>query len=87
MTQEVFIRTKLNETGDPIVELRYQDKTKTFLSNYSINRFVGVHNGLLYEPVMPEKYVIAGMHEAWDDGIEMTAEEWCKCVRAIYSVF
>ena len=77
----------MTKKGKPIVKLIYQGKIKTFHSNFSINRFVGVYNGLLYEPVVPEKYLVAGMHEAWDDGIEMTPEEWCKCVRGIYSVF
>ena len=85
--QEVLVHIKLSEKREPIVELRYQDKIKTFLSEFSINCFVGVYNGLLNEQIAPEKYIVAGMHEAWDGGIEMTAEEWCKCVRAIYSVF
>lgn len=67
--------------------MRYQDKIKTFLSEFNINRFVGVYDGLLHEQVTPEKYIAAGMHRFWDDGIEMTAEEWCKCVMTIYSVF
>jgi hypothetical protein len=87
MTQEVLVHIDLNEKGEPMVELRYQGKLKTFCSDYSINRFVGMYNGLEHEQVTPEKYVVAGMHEAWNGGIEMTAEEWCKCVRAIYSVF
>ena len=87
MMQEVLVHIKLNEKREPIVELRYQDKIKTFLSEFSINRFVGVYDGLLNELVVPEKYIVAGMYRTWDYGIEMTAEEWCKCVRAIYSVF
>lgn len=87
MAQEVIVRIESNEKGEPIVELRYQGKLKTFHSNFSINRFVGIYNGLEHELVTPEKYVVAGMHEAWNGGIEMTPEEWCKCVRAIYSVF
>lgn len=87
MTQEVLVHIKLNEKKDPTVELRYQDKIKTFISEFSINHFVGVYNGLLNEQVMPEKYIAAGMHRDWDDGTAMTPEEWCKCVRTIYSVF
>lgn len=87
MVQEVLVHIKLNEKGEPIVKLRYQDKIKTFISEFSINRFVGVYNGLLYEQVTPERYIAAGMYMVWDDGAEMTAEEWCKCVRAIYNVF
>lgn len=87
MTQEVLVHIKSNEEAGPTVELSYQGKTKTFISEFSINYFVGVHSGLLHEQVTPEKYIAAGMHIDWDDGTEMTAEEWCKCVRAIYSVF
>lgn len=87
MAQEVLVNIKLNEKGEPTIELRYHDKIKTFISEFSINRFVGVYNGLLYEQVTQEKYIAAGIHAFWDGGIEMTAEEWCKCVRAIYSVF
>lgn len=87
MIQEVFIHTKLDEKGKPIVELRYQGKIKTFRSNTSINRFLGIYNGLEYEPVVPELYVVNRMHEAWNGGIEMTPEEWCKCVRAIVLYF
>jgi len=83
MAQEVLVHIKKG----PIVELRYQDKIKTFISEFSINHFVGVYKGLLHEQVTPENYIAAGMHRDWDGGIEMTAEEWCKCVRAIYSVF
>lgn len=87
MTQEVLVHIKLNEKGEPTVKLRYQDKIKTFISEFSINHFVGVYNGLLYEQVTPENYITAEMYRIWDGGIEMTAEEWCKCVRAIYGVF
>ena len=85
MAQEVSVHIKLNEKGKPIVELRYQDKIKTFISEFSINRFVGIYNGLLNEQVTPENYIATKMYRVWDGGIEMTAEEWCKCVRAIYS--
>lgn len=87
MKQEILVHTKLNEKGEPVVELRYQDKIKTFLSEFSINYFVGAYSELLHEQVTPENYIVAGMYRAWDGGIEMTAEEWCKCVRAIYRVF
>ena len=87
MTQEVLVHIKLNEEREPTVELRYQDKIKTLISEFSINRFVGVYSGLLHEQVTPEKYIASGMQMFWDGGIEMTAEEWCKCVRAIYRVF
>ena len=87
MKTEVSVHIKLNKKGEPTVKLRYQDKTKTLISEFSINRFVGVYHGLLHEQVTPEKFIVAGLHREWDDGIKMTAEEWCKCVRAIYSVF
>jgi len=86
MAQEVLVHIKERRKG-LIVELRYQDKIKTFISEFSINHFVGTYNGLLNEQVTPENYIAAGMFMVWDGGIEMTAEEWCKCVRTIYSVF
>ncbi len=87
MTQEVLVHIRLNKKKEPIIELRYRDKIKTFISEFSINHFVGIYNGLLNEQVTPENYIAAEMYRVWDDGIEMTAEEWCKCVRAIYSMF
>ena len=86
MAQEVLVHIKERRKGF-IVELKYQDKIKTFISEFSINHFVGAYNGLLNEQVTPENYIAAGMFMVWDGGIEMTAEEWSKCVRAIYSVF
>ena len=87
LAQEVSVQYNVDEKGEPMVRLSYQDKTKTFLSEFSINRFLGVYHGLLHEQVKPENYIIAGMHEDWDYGIKMTAEEWYKCVMAIYKVF
>ena len=87
MSQEVFVQYNVDEKGEPMVKLLYQDKTKTFLSEFSLNRFLGVYKGLLHEQVKSENYIIAGMHEDWDYGIKMTAEEWYKCVMAIYKFF
>ena len=87
MEQEVSVQVNMNEKGEPTVKLRYQDKTKTLISEFSINRFVGVYHGLLHEQVTPENFIAAGLDREWDYGIKMTAEEWCKCVRDIYSVF
>ena len=86
MSQEVLVHIKERRKGF-IVELKYQDKIKTFISEFSINHFVGAYNGLLNEQVTPENFIAAKICRVWDSGIEMTAEEWCKCVRAIYSVF
>ena len=86
MTEEVLVHIKEQKNGF-IVELRYQNKIKTFISEFSINHFLGVYKGLLNEQVTPENYIASGMFMVWDGGIEMTAEEWCKCVRAIYNVF
>lgn len=86
MTQEVLVHIKERRNGY-IVELRYQDKIKTFISEFSINHFVGAYSELLNKQVTPENYIAARMYMVWDGGIEMTAEEWCKCVRTIYSVF
>lgn len=87
LAQEVSVQYNVDEKGEPVVKLSYQDKTKTLFSEFSINRFLGVYHGLLYEQVKPENYIIAGLQEDWDYGIKMTAEEWCKCVMAIYKVF
>ena len=87
VSEEVSVQCNVDEKGEPMVKLLYQNKTKTFLSEFSINRFLGVYHGLLHEQVKPENYIIAEMHEDWDYGIKMTAEEWCKCVMAIYKIF
>ena len=87
MAQEISVQYNVNEKGEPVVKLSYQDKTKTLISEFSVNRFLGIYHGLLHEQVQPEKYIIAEMQEDWDYGIKMTAEEWCKCVMAIYKVF
>ena len=87
MAQEVSVQYNVNEKGEPVVKLLYQDKTKTLISEFSVNRFLGVYHGLLHEQVKPENYIIAEMQEDWDYGIKMTAEEWCKCVMAIYKIF
>ena len=87
VSEEVSVQYNVNEKGEPVIKLSYQDKTLTLISEFGINRFLGVYHGLLHEQVKPENYIIAEMHEDWDYGIKMTAEEWCKCVMAIYKVF
>ena len=61
------------------MKIIYNGKEKTFLSSLEANRFMGVHiPGMLYSMVTPELYYKFDRHEFWDDGSEMTGEEWAK---------
>lgn len=71
------------------------DKTKTFTEGSQINNFIGAGefqvnggiNSLMHQQVSPSNYVMVDKHEFWDDGTEMTPEEWVKCVMTIYQTF
>lgn len=59
------------------MKITYKGKEKTFLSSLEANRFMGAHiPEMLYSMVTPELYYEFDRHEFWDDGSEMTGEEW-----------
>lgn len=59
------------------MKLKYKDKTKTFYNDIDLNRFIGTHiPDMLHSQVTSELYYKCNKHEFWDDGTEMTGEEW-----------
>jgi len=65
-------------------EVKYEDKTKTFTNDREANRFLGTYiPEMNYSQVRPGLYYRFNRHEFWDDGMEMTGEEWAKVAEAL----
>jgi hypothetical protein len=66
------------------MKLKYRDKVKTFYKDIEANRFLGTHiPGMKYSQITPEIYYKFHRHEFWDDGEEMTGEEWAAIATAM----
>ena len=70
------------------MKLKYRDKAKTFYNDIDLNRFIGTHiPDMLHSQVTPELYYKCNRHEFWDDGTEMTGEEWFIVTTELLSKF
>jgi hypothetical protein len=66
------------------MKLKYRDKVKTFYKDIEANRFLGTHiHGMIYRPITSTLYYEFDRHEFWDDGEEMTGEEWAAIAKAL----
>lgn len=70
------------------VKIKYKDKTKTFRSIGEASRFAGMHiQGMRCSQINPELYYNFHRQEYWDNGTEMTGEEWAKVTTGLLTDF